>query len=68
MNSSELQIAYIAGIWAVIAALVGVILGFLLDTIKSIILKPRLRVYYEHSAVIADALKLPLITDIRYLT
>jgi hypothetical protein len=45
----------------VIAALAGVTLGFLLNTLKSVILKPKLRVYYDHSEDFADAMKLPLI-------
>ena len=61
MDSPELQTVYIAGIWAIAAALLGVILGFLLDTIKLMILKPKLRIYYDHSSVNGDAMKLPLI-------
>jgi hypothetical protein len=61
MECSELNQNYISALGAVIAALVGVILGFLLNTIKTIILKPKLRVYYDNSDNFADAMKLPLI-------
>lgn len=47
----------------VAAAILGVIVGFLLDWIKSAFVKPELSVEYHHSTNKADAMKLPLINQ-----